>query len=621
MSRSARQSLTALALSVEAGAFALLCVAVIYGDFHRGLGFFVTLLLPVVLGAAAVALLLPADTSGRVVTHGALLAGCVIFAFPFVWLVSTSFKYDEEIFVYPPRWLPAVPPAVQQSPYVTTELLVDLPPEEVAWDERTWTTAWPQLATYLWDCEGDRIRRLPGAEAVQPEALRTAVLHGIVAYGSRSLPAAAWSAVPDDGIKRLEERVDDELLQTIWDAVYRAVALREPTVQNIHRDYLPLPPTTVAHVNNWQVVSGAAVLGPASADLRRERLLRYAFGGDHGDAFGLQGTFPLPIPTEEFLGFTLLLRQDRSWHALRVELEVGGRRFHSVDELYLDQYRWQEIGFKLGEIDARDERELGIWPLMPAADQDGVLTDTSHFRITLHVERSTQAAATWRKYSNHYRQAQLAAQHWWSYVTNSVYLVLLNMIGQVLSCSLVAYAFSRLRWPGRDVFFAILLATMMLPGQVTMIPVFMIFEKLGWYNTLRVLWVPSFLGSAFFIFLLRQFMKSIPNDLEDAAKIDGCSYFGIYWRIILPLVKPALAAVCIFTFMNTWNDFMGPLIYINDQRLYPLALGLFDFRAQHATDFGMLMAASTLMTLPVIALFFVAQRYFIQGVTLTGMKG
>ena len=197
----------------------------------------------------------------------------------------------------------------------------------------------------------------------------------------------------------------------------------------------------------------------------------------------------------------------------------------------------------------------------------------------------------------------------------------MTMVGQVFSCSIVAYAFSRLNWPGREVLFAVLLATMMLPAQVTMIPVFMIFEKLGWYNTLRALWAPSFLGSAFYIFLLRQFMKSIPDELEDAAKIDGCSYFGIYWRIILPLVKPALAAVCIFTFMGTWNDFMGPLIYINDQRLYPLALGLFDFRALHATDFGMLMAASTLMTLPVIALFFLAQRYFIQGVTLTGIKG
>ena len=145
--------------------------------------------------------------------------------------------------------------------------------------------------------------------------------------------------------------------------------------------------------------------------------------------------------------------------------------------------------------------------------------------------------------------------------------------------------------------------------------------KLGWFNTLYPLWVPSFLGSAFFIFLLRQFMKSIPTDLEDAAKIDGCSYFGIYWRIILPLIKPALAAIAIFTFMNTWNNFMGPLIYVSDQRLYPLSLGLFIFQTAHRTEHGMLMAASTLMTLPVVVTFFLAPRYFIQGVTLTGMKG
>ncbi|NKB66577.1 MAG: ABC transporter permease subunit [Candidatus Latescibacteria bacterium] len=197
----------------------------------------------------------------------------------------------------------------------------------------------------------------------------------------------------------------------------------------------------------------------------------------------------------------------------------------------------------------------------------------------------------------------------------------MTIAGQLLSCSLVAYAFARLQWPGRDLLFGLLLATMMLPPQVTMIPVFMLFRLLGWYNSLKALWAPSFLGSAFFIFMLRQFMKAIPTDLEDAAKIDGCNLFGIYWRIILPLMKPALAAVCIFTFMGTWNDFMGPLIYLNDQRLYPLALGLFDFRSQYNSEFGMLMAASTLMTLPVIAIFFLAQKYFIQGVTLTGMKG
>ncbi|OQA84494.1 MAG: L-arabinose transport system permease protein AraQ [bacterium ADurb.Bin236] len=204
---------------------------------------------------------------------------------------------------------------------------------------------------------------------------------------------------------------------------------------------------------------------------------------------------------------------------------------------------------------------------------------------------------------------------------NSLYLVVLNVLGQLFACSLVAYAFARLRFYGRDILFGILLATMMLPSQVTMIPVFLIFKSFGWYDTLKPLWVGSFFGSAFNIFLLRQFFMTIPQDLEDAAKIDGCSFFGTYWRILLPLVRPALATVAIFTFMGTWNEFMGPLIYIGSQSLTPLSLGLFMFRSEHGGEWGMMMAASTLMTLPVVVIFFFAQRYFIQGVTLTGMGG
>ena len=161
----------------------------------------------------------------------------------------------------------------------------------------------------------------------------------------------------------------------------------------------------------------------------------------------------------------------------------------------------------------------------------------------------------------------------------------------------------------------------MLPGQVTMIPIFMVFRKLGWINTFLPLVVPAFFGNAFFIFLLRQFMRSIPRDLEDAALIDGCGYLRIYWHIILPLIKPSLAAIAIFTFMGTWNDFMGPLVYVADQRLYPLAFGLYAFSVQVGNNPALTMAASLLMTLPVIAIFFVAQKYFIQGVTLTGIKG
>jgi ABC-type glycerol-3-phosphate transport system permease component len=190
----------------------------------------------------------------------------------------------------------------------------------------------------------------------------------------------------------------------------------------------------------------------------------------------------------------------------------------------------------------------------------------------------------------------------------------------VLSSSLVAYSFARLRWPGRDVIFIILLSTMMLPGQVTMIPVFVIYKTLGWVDTLKPLWVSSFLGNAFFIFMLRQFFLTLPKELEESAVIDGCGYLRIFWKIMLPQVTPALIAVVIWQFMSSWNDFMGPLIYINTKEKMTLPLGLQFFQTIHGSDYALMMAASFMMTLPVIIVFFVAQRYFIEGITLTGIK-
>jgi ABC-type glycerol-3-phosphate transport system permease component len=206
------------------------------------------------------------------------------------------------------------------------------------------------------------------------------------------------------------------------------------------------------------------------------------------------------------------------------------------------------------------------------------------------------------------------------YTATSLFLVIVQVVGTVFSCSLVAYSFARLNWPGRLACIGIMLGSMMLPGQVTMIPFFLIMKELGWYNTLLPLWVPSLFANAFFVFLLVQFMRGIPRDLEDAAAIDGCGVLRIYWHVMLPLVQPTLAAIAIFTFMGVWNDFMGPLIFLQDQRLYPLSLGLYALNVQSGGGMGMMMAGSFLMTLPVILIFLFAQRYFLQGVTLTGMK-
>jgi multiple sugar transport system permease protein len=208
------------------------------------------------------------------------------------------------------------------------------------------------------------------------------------------------------------------------------------------------------------------------------------------------------------------------------------------------------------------------------------------------------------------------------YFRNSVFVTVMTIIGVVLSSSLVAYAFACLRWPGRNALFIFILATMMLPMQVTMIPLFVLFKELGWLNTYKPLIIPAFFGGgAFNIFLLRQFFLTIPRELFEAARIDGCSEFRIYWRIVLPLAKPALATVAILTFMFSWNDFLGPLIYLSDQLKGTLALGLAMFVGQHQTEWGMLMAASVIMMVPMILIFFFFQRYFIRGFVMSGIKG
>ncbi len=207
------------------------------------------------------------------------------------------------------------------------------------------------------------------------------------------------------------------------------------------------------------------------------------------------------------------------------------------------------------------------------------------------------------------------------YLRNTLIICSANVVGVLLSSSLVAYGLSVIPWRGRDSLFIIILSTMMLPYQVVMVPLFAVFTFLGWIDTFLPLIVPAFLGNAFFIFLLRQFFMSIPKDLTDAAKIDGCSEFQIYRRIILPLSKPALATVALFTFMYAWNDYLGPLIYLFDQSKFTVSLGLAMFQSQYGSYYGMLMAVSTVVTVPIIVLFFFTQRTFIQGITLTGIKG
>lgn len=207
------------------------------------------------------------------------------------------------------------------------------------------------------------------------------------------------------------------------------------------------------------------------------------------------------------------------------------------------------------------------------------------------------------------------------FLVNSAKISILVGIGQGLTCSMAAYAFARLKFPGRDAIFVLLLSTLMIPYLVVMIPMYLIMRQLGWLNTHLPLIVPFFCGGAFGTFLIRQYFLQLPPDLDDAAKVDGCNPFQIYWKIYLPLSKPALATLLVFWLMWKWNELIGPLIYLSDQEKMTVALGLAFLKGRYWTEIPVLMAASLVTILPIIIIFLAAQKYFVQGIAISGLKG
>lgn len=207
------------------------------------------------------------------------------------------------------------------------------------------------------------------------------------------------------------------------------------------------------------------------------------------------------------------------------------------------------------------------------------------------------------------------------YLKNSLVYSIGSALGACLSAAIVAYGFARLKWKGRDTVFAIVMLTMFLPYQVTMIPTFLVFRAAGLTDSMLPLILPACLGNAFFIFLMRQFMRTLPEELLDAARMDGCSEFGVFWRIVLPLVRPAMVVVFLNQFLNAWKDFLGPVIYLSDESTWPLSLALQQFQSAQDTEVNLILACATVFTIPLLVIFLFTQRYFIEGVTFSGIKG
>jgi len=451
-----------------------------------------------------------------------------------------------------------------------------------------------------------------------PDELRTELIEGVFKRLRILLPYEAWSAEEVTFRKAVADRLRPEYAAEAFDQCYRYFALGRVLAKD--RDYRIYDLTGQTAIDRlWKVESGPVTLEPRVENDRPVGVLHYDLS--RGDAFEVSCLLDLPFDFEKLKRLSLSFRRDQTWHELRVWVEMGGRLLKSASPKYLGEETWWDV---ILQEPSDDDVRLSAreYVLLEEADRDARYDHGPRtMKLRVRLERSSVPEAFWAKGTENYRKA-FEQVPFWRYFKTSVFLVIVNVAGTALSCSLVAFAFARLTWPGRNLGFMLVLATLMIPPQVTMIPSFVIYRYLGWYNTLAPLWVPNCLAvNAFAVFLLRQAMKGIPRDLEDAAKIDGCGWLRIYWTVAMPLMRPTIAAVSIFTFMFVWNDFLTPLIYVNDQRLYPLALGLFSFLAGRENQFTLIMAGSMVMTVPVILTFFLAQRHFIQGVTMTGIKG
>ncbi len=546
--------------------------------------------------------------------HSVLIACAVMFSFPFFWMMMTSAKVDRELFAEHMRLLPLTPWPAQRSPYVARPLDHAAPwPEDV-----------PAAAIARWqDPVTSQLARVVTAYLAPRVATGIPAIHDamVAALWQRVLattPPAQWTN-PATRVAGIVRRVTvPRELAGAFDERYRRLSLRFSRVRDVAMEIHNLSEGAAA-TSCWHSLDTAtAWLMPHADD--GQVWLDVGYNFTHTNRVMVQAEFDVPFPASNLFQYCLGFRPDDSWHRLQACVEGGGLRIESVEPLYLFDTLWS---MAIWQRPSAQDHEIKIkrW-ICCAYTGRGAQYDLgpTRVRVTLTLRRSSLLQAWVGKLCRNYRSA-FKYIPFWRYVGTSVFLVVLNIIGTLFSSTFVAYAFARLRWPGRDVCFMALLATLMIPGQVTMIPGFLIIKSLGWYNTLQSLWVFSWFGNAFYIFLLRQFMKSIPNDLEDAARIDGCGFLRIYWYVVLPLIKPTMAAIAIFTFMGVWNDFMGPLIMLNDHRLYPLSLGLFALNVDAGGNFGMMMASSLMMTVPVVVIFFFAQKYFIQGVTLTGMKG
>ncbi len=537
-----------------------------------------------------------------------LVAAAFCTMIPLLWLLASSFKTANEIFAVPIQWLPKLPPRVETSPYIVTDAYPVMKKPK-AMDAATWEMLQPQLEEAIWEeVQAHLSTNARLANHIPSPELRTEVTEGIWhgLPGRDSLPIAE----PVSLITEVQRAIIPEAIDTIWDAVYREVAVGTLQIEDVQFNR-----TSVTNIA-WQPASDALKNIRKSDDAQTQASLSYNF--QNADSARLTANVTSPFPIQQLRLITLPVRGDASYHRLSLTVTVDGTTYEPTRPFVLESALWENVAWRLQGIPG--ELESSHIPMQQTdARAQGIHTSkTQTLKLELTLNQPPYLAIAWDKFTANYRNLWKTVP-FNRYFINSVFIATASTLLTLFFCSLGGYAFAKYRFRGQKILFGILLASMMVPFQVLLVPLFGLMYDIGWLNSYKAIIIPFSVG-AFGVFLMRQFIVTIPTELLDAARIDGCSEFGIYYRIVLPIIKPALGALTIYSFLGSWNGYLWPLIILRDESKYTLPIGLANLVGIYRQDYGMLMAGTLLSLMPIVILFLAMQREFVQGITLGSVK-
>lgn len=540
-----------------------------------------------------------------------LVAAAIATAIPLLWLVTSAFKTPNEIFAVPINWYPKLPPNVKSSPYIRSDAYPSVEKPD-ALDPDVWSNLQGQIETVIWEVaqahitSSDRIRQYDRARDVD---LRREITEGVWKELLSGLPSEVWTGTTERILAEIRPKIIPEAIDGIWDELYRELALGSVQLQDTDFNEFQVGQLTweresdnLSSVRQYAGTDNGTAL---SYDLSAERTVRVV------------ATMQSSIPVDELRLIRVPVRGDASYHHLRLKVETGGKTYRASEPFVLTDSLWRPSVWRMQGVPSKLESDHIV---MSSDDQGGVEANQTAqaLRLTFEVHKPAYLAICWDKLTYNFRSLWERVPYN-QYFINSVFIATASTLLTLFFCSLGGYAFAKYNFRGKKVLFGILLASMMIPFQVLLVPLFSMMYKFSWLDSYKAIIIPFSIG-AFGVFLMRQFIVNIPSELIDAARIDGCSEFGIYYRIVLPIIKPALGALTIYSFLGSWNGYLWPLIILRDESKYTLPLGLANLVSVYQQEYGLLVAGTLLSLVPVIILFLGMQSEFVQGITLGSVK-